>query len=86
MTRRRNPPPRRPGAGGRSPSKDKEQAEQDARLARATRKAENQKKQQLRRWDWEGAEDAEADGDDAMRFEEAEEEPTGDATDDDTAG
>lgn len=53
MTRRRNPPPRRP----LRPTKDKDQVDSDLRMARANRKAESLQKQQLRRLEWD--EDAE---------------------------
>ena len=54
MTRRRNPPPRRPTSGtGRPGGKDKDQnVDNDLRLARAVRKAESLQKQRLRRGDW----------------------------------
>lgn len=52
MTRRRNPPPRRPQGPSR-PGKDKEQTvDNELRLARAVRKAESLQKQRLRRGEW----------------------------------
>jgi len=53
VTRRRNPPPRRPIR----PAKDKDQVDSDLRAARANRKAESVQKQKLRRLEWD--EDAE---------------------------
>jgi hypothetical protein len=53
MTRRRNPPPRRPLGPGRPSGKEKEQnVDNELRLARAVRKAESLQKQRLRRGDW----------------------------------
>ena len=75
MTRRRNPPPRRP----QRPTKDKDQVDSDLRVARANRKAESQQKQKLRRLEWD--EDAEEvlgdDGDeeDLLFGEPGDEEP-----------
>lgn len=86
MTRRRNPPPRRSTSGGRTPGKDKEQVENELRIARAARKAESQTKQQLRRWDWEAAEDEEESlDDDASQSEVTDEVSESDEVDDDNA-
>ena len=54
MTRRSNPPPRRPPSGpGRPGGKDKNQnIDNELRLSRAIRKAESLQKQRLRRGDW----------------------------------
>jgi hypothetical protein len=80
MTRRRNPPPR-PLRPNRS-KKDQEQLDNDLRVARANRRAENHQKQMLRRreWDQDGADDAE---DLPMESEADDEEATDDDDDDD---
>ncbi len=59
MTRRRNPPPRRP----QRPTKDKDQVDSDLRMARANRKAESLQQQKLRRLEWD--EEAEPSGETA---------------------
>ena len=59
MTRRRNPPPRRPGQGPARPPgrKDEQSKENDLRLTRALRKAQDLQKQRLRRHDFDDADD-----------------------------
>lgn len=77
MTRRRNPPPR-PQRPNR-PNKEKDTLDNDLRLARATRKAESQQKQQLRRREWNSELDGPEEEFDFFELGEDAEEPTGSA-------
>lgn len=75
MTRRRNPPPRRP----LRPTKDKDQLDSELRMARANRKSDSLQKQKLRRLEWD--EDAENPGEDDLEEAPLFGEPTDEAQD-----